>query len=224
MTQYSFTTAFSDADLERFYAAGSNVVVARPLTGGNVNVAWLVYRPLRKNFISYDDGQYGLYASNSNVVDGARLNFNAWSDPRFALQSDLLYTMIAAGTITGPVTSGGTAGAFSIRNQYVNDKGYLTFGLSLPAIVDGERRAATALSATAVLLNSTGVMAPLPAICLWVQPNLASSTVVTTISGPLTKVALDPTTRSADLTYNASSGTFFDATNGGLVTIVKARV
>lgn len=213
MAQYTVTTAFSPADLERFYATGSNIVLARPLAGSALNVAWVVFRPFEKNFLAWND-DFGIYASSFPIQNGVVPQPNAQTDPAFPAQPGLVYTMSPPGTITGPTTTGGTPNAFTIVNQYANPTGYLTFGLLQSATVDGAARPLTAASAIAVLHNSQGVLPPGPAVSLWVQANIISGTIVTAFTAPITKVALTAATPSADLVYQSASGTFSTTTPG----------
>ena len=67
MPTYQLTTAFAQQDLSRLYAAGANVVVAKPNAGGRPNVAWIVFRPLISNVMAWED-KYGIYASSSQII------------------------------------------------------------------------------------------------------------------------------------------------------------
>lgn len=223
MAQYALTTSFSSADLERFNATGSNIVLARPLAGVALNVAWVVFRPFQKNFLAWND-DFGIYASNFPIRNGVVPQPNAQTDPNFPVQPALVYTMSPVGTITGPVTTGGTAGAFTIVNQYVNANGYLTFGLLQSATVDGEPRPLTAASAITVLQNAHGILTPATAVSLWVQPNIVSGTVVTVFTAPITQVALTAATPSADLVYQSSTGTFTTSTPGVVTSVTLPKL
>jgi hypothetical protein len=204
--RFSLSTTFSQADLDRFFASGSNIVLAKPTGGGSPNVAWIVYRPLVENNISWEEN-YGIYASNVEVVNGAVLS--QMSQTPFPAESDVLYTMSPTGPITGPQTSGGTPNAYSIINLYSNlPKGYLTFGLYQNATVNGDQKMGNVVSAAAVLYNSTAVMTPYTTVYLWVQSQVVSNTVVTQVTSPMTQVKLGGDITTADLTYNPNTGTF----------------
>jgi hypothetical protein len=206
--RFSFTTTFSNDDLATFYATGTNIVVAKSAsTSQTPNVAWIVYRPFPTNYVSWVE-QYGLYASNVEIVDGNLIMFNAVANPIASVAPDVLYTLSATGAITGPTTSGGTAGAYSMNNQYSNTKRYLTFGLNGTATVDGTVLAASPITATTVLYQSTGVMPPNAAIWLWVQSGVGSGTIVNPIPGPVSIFPLSGSGGAGHLTYVASSGTF----------------
>lgn len=223
MAQYTVTTAFSPADLERFYATGSNIVLARPLAGSSLNVAWVVFRPFEKNFLAWND-DFGIYASSFPIQNGLVPQPNAQTNPSSPAQAGLVYTMSPPGTITGPTTTGGTPGAFTIVNQYDNPSGYLTFGLLQSATVDGTARPLTAASAITVLQNGQAILPPATAVYLWVQANLLSGTIVTAFTAPITKVALTAATPSADLLYQPASGTFSTTTPGVATSVTLPKL
>jgi hypothetical protein len=224
-TQYILTMSFSTQDLQAFNAAGSNIIVAKPLVeeAGAVNVAWVVCRPFAENELSWVE-EYGIYASNAEIANGNRLTPNAPTDASTPAQAGMLYTMAAMGAIIGPNT-GGQPGSYAILNSYSNPpKGYLTFGMTQAAIVNSESRPMSALSAAAVLQNSKAVMTPASAVCLWVQATLASNTVVTVITSPVTKIPLSATNPSAKLKYDASSGTFLSTDGQHSIAVIPPKL
>lgn len=206
---YSLSLAFSNEDLQRIYASGSNVVIAKPAGGSTPNVAWLVVRPLPSNTITWQE-QYGIYMSNTEIINGATLVQSASTSSNAS--PDTMYTMEPSGTISGPVTSGGTQGAFSIQNEYNNlPKGYLTTGLFQSANVDGTLATGNAVSAATCLYNSTAVMTPYTTVYLWIASSVVSNTVVTHITSPMTQVTFGGSVTSVSLVYDATSGTFLPA-------------
>jgi hypothetical protein len=211
MTSFNLSTSFTQTDLERFLASGTNVVVAKPTGGGSPNVAWIVYRPLNNNAISWEEN-YGVYASNADVVHGATLS--QMSATPYPAVAGMLYSMSASGAIIGP-NSGGTANAYAIVNGYSNlPKGYLTMGLFQDATVDGNQLVGNAVSAAPVIFNSTATMLPFTTVYLWTQSQVVSNTVVTNVTSPMTMVKLSATNPSAALTYNAITGTFVPTVGG----------
>ena len=73
MSTFTLNTAFTSADLERLHSTGTNVVVAKPSQDTVVpNVAWVVYRPLIDNRMTWEE-EYGIYASNTDLINGATL-------------------------------------------------------------------------------------------------------------------------------------------------------
>jgi len=219
---FTLTMSFSATDLQNFKATGSNVVIAKPLTDGVVNVAWIVFSPFPTNHVSWEEN-YDIYGSNAEITDHTALLVNANNPGGFAT-AGTLYTMIPDGAITGPA-AGGTPGAFSILNHYSNlPKGHFTFGLRQAAMVNEAPHAATALSATAILLQSSAVLTPASVVYLWLQPNLKSNTVVTTVTGPQTQVTLTTANPSANLSYDPGSGTFLPVAGGTRTKVIAARL
>ncbi len=207
--QFSISMAFSQTDLDRFYATGTNVVVAKPAGGGTPNVAWIVYRPLMANGISWEEN-YGIYMSNSDVINGAELT--QMSATPYPASAGTLYTMTASGSITGPQTAGGTPGSYTIANQYNNlPKGYLTSGLYQNAIVNGASVVGNAVSAAPAIFQSTAQMTPFTTVYLWTQSQVKSNTVVTTVTSAMSRVQLGGSITSAALVYDSSTGLFLPA-------------
>lgn len=208
MPTYTLNTMFTQEDLERFLASGSNVVVAKPNASGVPNVAWIVYRPLLANTMTWEE-QYGIYASNADIVNGATLT--QMSKSSFPAVEDMIYPLTPAGFF-GPPTSGGDPNSFSAQNGYNNlPKGYLTMGLFQDANVNGSLVSGNAVSAAPVIYNSTATMTPYTTIYLWIQSQVLSNTVVTTVTSPMTQVTFGGTVTEVSLTYDANSGTFIEA-------------
>jgi hypothetical protein len=208
MSTFSISTGFTQQDLERFYASGTNVIVAKPTGGSQPNVAWIVFRPLISNSLTWEEN-YGIYASNVDVQNGATLT--QMSATPYPAVASMLYAMQATGAITGP-NSGGSPNAYSIINLYNNlPKGYLTMGLYQNANVDGTQIVGNAVSAAAVLYQSTATMTPMTTVYLWLQSQVVSNTVVTTVTSPMTRVTLSGSSPAAALVYNATTGTFIPA-------------
>lgn len=205
MPTFQLDTQFTDTDLQRFLASGSNVVVAKPSDGGDPNVAWLVYRPLINNTITWEE-QYGIYASNAEIQNGAQLN--QISQTEFPAQDGRRYTMGASGAF-GSSQPGGTPNAYTATNEYNNlPRGLLTFGLFQNANVNGDDAVGNAVSAAAVPFNSTAVMTPFTTVYLWIQSQVKSNTVVTTVTSPMTKATFGGSTPQISLKYDAQTGTF----------------
>ena len=209
MVSFTLNTAFTNEDLQRFLASGSNVVVAKPNGGGTPNIAWLVYRPLITNSVVWEE-QYGIYASNTDItVSGAVIN--QMSKSEFPAVDGKTYTLNAAGSFTTP-QSGGRPGSYYAVNEYNNNpKGYLTFGLFQDAVVNGNPANGNAVSAAAVLYNSTAEMTPFTTVYLWIQSQVTSNTVITTVTSPMTQVTFGGKVTSISLQYDPSTGTFLTA-------------
>jgi hypothetical protein len=217
MPTYNLKTTFTQVDLERFYATGTNVVIAKPTEGTQPNVAWVVYRPLRLNTINWEE-QYGIYASNSEMQNGANLIQLTPNEPYPAV-FEKLYTLNSAGNMIGP-KEGGTKNAYTVVNEYDNrsgpagpGKGYMIMGLFQNANVDGQSVEGNAVSAAPVLYKSTAVMTPFTTVYLWTQSQIKGNTVVTNVTSAMTKVVFGGRVSSVDLQYDSDTGTFIPIAN-----------
>lgn len=206
MPTFTLNTSFTQTDLSMLYATGTNVVVAKPASGGLPNVAWIVFRPLQANSMTWDE-QYGIYASTQSIVNGAVLT--QMSATPFPSTDGQVYTLGPAGFF-GPPGPGGTPGSFTAVNQYNNlpSPGYLTFGLYQNATVNGASLLGNAVSAAPVLYQRTAVMTPFTTVYIWTQSQVNSNTVVTTVTSVQTKVVFGGTVTQISLAYDASTGGF----------------
>src|SRR5579871_6686967 len=213
MPTYKLNTAFTQEDLTRFNTTGSNVVVAKPNAGGLPNVAWVVYKPLLGNTMTWEES-YGIYASNSEVTNGAQLT--QMSKTEFPAADGKIYSLTAAGFF-GPPASGGTPGSYTTVNEYDNlPKGYLTFGLFQDANVNGAAAIGNAVSAAPVPYRSTAVMTPCTTVYLWIQSQVKSNTVVTVVTSPMTEVRFGGSITEISLIYDAQTGKFVTAPSKAL--------
>lgn len=204
---FTLQTFFQQEDLNRFYATGTNVVVAKPAaSGGAPNVAWIVYRPLLSNSISWEEN-YGIYASNSDIIGGAVLS--QISTVPSPAPIGKLYTFSPIGVFSSPGPGGQDPAGFTVVNSYNNlPKGYLTMGLYQDANVDGQLLQGNAVSAAPVIYNSTAVIIPYTIVYIWTQSQVKSNTVVTTVTSQMTMVKFGGTTSSVSLSYDSTSGKF----------------
>jgi hypothetical protein len=209
MPTYDLNTSFGQADLERFYASGTNIVVAKPTGGGMPDVAWVVYRPLAKNNIKWNE-EYGIYASTTDIQNGASIQ--KMSSTGIPASIGKMYDFGPSGYF-GPPTSGGIENAYSVYNGYDNlsGKGYLTIGLTQDANVDGGDVPGNVTSAAAVLYNSKASMTPYTTVYIWTQSQIKSNTVVTNVTSEMTQINFGGGTSTVDLVYDASSWKFLPA-------------
>ncbi|MGO8840232.1 MAG: hypothetical protein ACLQF1_03595 [Methyloceanibacter sp.] len=202
---YTLTTGFADEDLKRFYATGTNIVIAKPTDGGQPNVAWVVYRPLPKNAVTWEE-QYGIYASNSEIQNGAALYQLAQT--AFPAIFEKAYNFDPSGFFTGPF-GGGSKNAYTAVNLYGNlPKGYMTMGLFQNATVDGSAVVGNAVSAALVLYQSKATITPFTTVYLWTQSQVKGNTVVTDVTSAMTKVQFGGGISTVNLQYDPFTGTF----------------
>lgn len=203
MPSYNLNTAFTNEQLQTIWMTGTNVIVAKPTGGSNPNVAWQVFKPLQANTLSWVE-EYGIYVSTSAITNGATLT--QLSSTGIPAVMDKAYTLNDAGVIIGPA-SGGAPNSYSLLNQYTG-KDYMTVGLYQDATVNGTAISGNALSAAPVLLQSTATMTPYTTVYIWLQSQVVSNTVVTTVTSPMTKLVFGNGVNDISVAYDSASGTF----------------
>ncbi|MGC9217658.1 hypothetical protein, partial [Acidithiobacillus sp.] len=183
--EYTLDLAFSPKDLSAIAAADAQLIVAKPADNTNrkPNVAWLAFRPLENNSVSWEE-IYGIYASNVAMEDGADIAKSSVVNPAVPGK---IYDLQPDGAF-GPPANGGTPDSFMVRNRYANAKGYMVVGLTQDAKVGGEVVAGNAISAANVLLQNTAVMTPFTTVFVWLQSKVRSNSVCTRVTSPMTEV------------------------------------
>ncbi|HKB60608.1 MAG TPA: hypothetical protein VKC56_11250 [Gallionellaceae bacterium] len=209
MPNYELDVAFTNQQLETIYATGTNVIVAKPTSGAAPNVAWQVFRPLQANTVAWEE-QYGIYASTAQLVNGATLS--RLSSTGIPAAQNQLYTLADSGVITGPV-SGGAPDSYALENSY-SGLPFMTVGLYQDATVNGTAIANNAVSAAGVMLASTAVMMPYTTVYIWLQSQVVSNTVVTTVTSPMTQLKFGGGVSQISVAYNSASGTFLPTSKG----------
>lgn len=206
MSTFRLNAAFTDEQLGVLYATGTNVIVAKPTADGNPNVAWQVFKPMQANTLSWSE-EYGIYASTSGINNGAVLS--QLSSTKLGSAMNKLYTLEDSAQMSGPAT-GGKANSFALCNKY-SPKPYMTVGLYQDANVNGTDIAGNAISAVPVLLASTAIMTPYTTVYIWLQSQVVSNTVVTSVTSPMTKLKFGGGTNEISVKYDSNSGTFIDS-------------
>jgi len=205
MSTFTLRTSFTNADLEGFYATGTNIVVAKASGSSAPNVAWIVYQPLITNMMTWEE-KYGIYASTVDIKNGVILTqmsqspFPAIDGKAYILQHNCVFT---------PASEGGIPNSYCVLNDFDNlPRGYLTMGLFQDAILNGVTKTGSAVSATAVPYKGTAVMTPFTSVYLWSQTQVRSSMVVTNVTSRMTKVDFGGSVTEVSLQYDPSAGIF----------------
>ncbi len=208
MAEYSLDVHFTDDQLKAIYTAGSNVVVAKPSGNSNPNVAWQVFKPMQANTLSWGE-EYGIYASTSEVTNGAKLV--QLSNVPVGAAMDKLYTLESNSTISGP-DDGGQPNAFALLNKF-DQQPLMTVGLYQDANVNGTEITGNAISAVPTLLSSTAFMTPYTTVYIWLQSQVVSNSVVTTVTSPMTELRFGGGVNDISVKYDANSGKFINASS-----------
>lgn len=207
MAQYKLKIGFTNEQLQTIYTAGVNVVVAKPSIGGSTpNVAWQVFRPMQANTLEWAE-EYGIYASTSQVANGA--NLTQLSSTGIPAAMNKLYCLEPNSIISGP-SSGGSPDSYALLNKY-DQKSVMTIGLYQDANVNGTEILGNAVSAVPVMLQSTAVMTPYTTIYIWLQSSVISNTVCTIVTSPMTELRFGGGTSEIGVAYDSQSGLFLKA-------------
>ena len=203
MATYQLNINFTNDQLQAIEDTASSVIIAKPPSNGGSIVAWQSFSPLQNNTVTWDE-EFGIYVSNSQVVNGA--NLDQLSSVPIGAAMDKLYTLQDSGIITGP-DAGGEANSFSLLNQY-SKQPYITVGLYQDATVNGTDIIGNAISAAPELLASTAVITPYTTVYVWLQSNVSSNSVVTTVTSPMSSSTFGGGVDDITLVYDSESGTF----------------
>lgn len=208
MPSFTLNTSFTKEDLIRFLASGSNVVVAKPNNGGAPNVAWVVFKPLTNNTMTWEEN-YGIYASNTDLIAGGVIS--QVSRTPYPATAGKTYELAPTGAFGEPGASG-PAGSYIAINSYNNlPKGYMTFGLYQKADVNGSPTGSNPVSAASVIYQSRAEITPFTNVYLWIQSQVVSSSVITNVTSPLSKVTFGGDTTDVSLKYDSETGMFVTA-------------
>jgi hypothetical protein len=214
--KYTLNTSFTQETLRVMRATGANVVVAKSSDAPTPpNVAWVVFHPFENNQLEWEE-EYGIYASNTDLVNGALIT--KMSQSEFPAQDGKIYEFTPNGFF-GPPSPGGVPGSFTSINAYKDPytgKAYLTFGLFQDADINGARAKALPVSAAVVPYAQKVTMTPCTTIYLWLQSQVQSGSVLTTVSSPMTKVRFDGSITELSLAYDAETGKFIPEGNAEL--------
>jgi hypothetical protein len=209
MSRYSLNLQIDPQSLSMLRATGQRITVGRSVNGAPPNVAWIVFNPLASNSVTWED-QYGLYASTTGLTNGATITqMSAVSPPA---RDASIYRFQPSMTFSGPTPGGAPAGSYGIQNEAPpSGMPMLTFGLTQSAMVNGAGTPSQPVSATALLSQMMAVLTPTSTIHVWLQSMFGSSTFVSNITAPTTKVTFGGNVTSQTLAYDPNRGVFVPA-------------
>ena len=210
MANYQLDISFTEKQLSVLHLTGSNIIVAKPSKGGSPNVAWQVFRPLAANSLNWTE-EYGIYAANTQFQNGARLLQASSTD--IPAETHQLYTLKADGTISSPA-EGGSEDSFSLKNEFQTERGYMTIGLFQNAKVNGTDVVGNAISAAPVMHMSTAKMTPFTTVYIWIQSQIKSNSVITSVTSPMTQLTFGAGVDKSSVRYNSDSGRFVPTDSG----------
>lgn len=212
MPRYQLNLQIDSQSLSMLRAAGQRITIGRSVNGGSPNVAWIVFNPLMSNTITWEEA-YGLYASTVNLANGASIYPMAAVEPPGRQAST--YPFLPAMYFGNPVQGGPPPGSYGIQNTApMSQFPMLTFGLTQTAVVNGAGTPSQVVSATPLLSQMSAVLTPSTTIYVWLQSMFGSSTFISNLSGPTTRVTFGGSVTSQTLMYDPNRGVFVPVTAG----------
>lgn len=207
MPSYQLDLSFDPSTLEDIQKAGQTIKIAKPINGESPNVVWLSVDPFQSNVISWEE-QYGIYASDTTLKQGARINKISETD--FPASDKAYYQLTDAHVFKGPYPDGDVgAGVYAAYNEVDYSKYQsLTFGLTQSALVNQEPRDRRPLSASPVLSRQAIEMTPFTTIYIWLQAKFVGETVISRIFGTPTVATFGGGVQAMSLKYKPELGTF----------------
>lgn len=209
MARYTLNLQIDSQSLSMMYAAGQRITLARSLANAPPNVTWIVFNPMQMNTVTWDD-TYGLYASTTNIANGATIQQMSIVPP--PARDAAIYPFQPSLIFGNPTPGGPPPGSYAIQNAVPPSSWpMLTFGLTQDATVNGVSTSPRPVSATPMMSQMVSTLTPTETITLWLQSSFGSSTVVTNILGPTTRVNYGGSVTSATLRYDPNRGVFVPA-------------
>lgn len=212
MPRYQLNLQIDSQSLSMLRAAGQRITIGRSVNGGSPNVAWIVFNPLMSNTITWEEA-YGLYASTVNLANGASIYAMAAVEPPG--REAWTYPFLPSMYFGNPVQGGPPPGSYGIQNTApMSQFPMLTFGLTQAAVVNGTGTPPQVVSATPLLSQMSAVLTPSTTIYVWLQSMFGSSTFISNLSGPTTRVTFGGPVTSQTLMYDPNRGVFVPAAAG----------
>lgn len=198
---YTLNIDISAADLSTIHSAKEQVVITKQTGDGNGNVAWVTFKPLTNNTVTWTD-TYELYASTSQVENGATISM-------MSQVSALDTQQIVFDTVFGSPTVGLALpqGSYGVLNAD-EDNPSMVFGLAQQANVSGTGFPASPINASIVPKNQSASFSPLDIVQVFLATKTNNGMVITNISSTALTVTLGNGVTTATILYNASTGAF----------------
>lgn len=215
MPDYSLQLKIGKTDLDNIRTAQLNIVLAKPVGSSSPNVAWQVFDPFMDNTVTWTE-QFGLYASNTRLVNGARITKMSTIDPAV---DAAYYSFTSNATFNGPIKDGNApgTGSYMVLDDMPNASyPTLLFGLLQSANINGAPSPLRPLNAAIVLASMSAVFTPLTTVYVWLQATIVSETVITQVTSRSTVVTFGGSVTSQVLIFDGSKGMFVPAAPKGL--------
>lgn len=213
MAEFVLNIEIDSQSLPLIRAAQERIILAKPVSDGSPNVVWQSFDPFGTNTVTWTE-QFGLYASDTQVINGAAIR--KMSEQLLAEQARY-YTFTPGATFEGPFVDPRVGqGQYAAQNAMPNSAyPQLTFGLTQSATINTQPAPGRPLNAVTVLPNRLVNFTPITRVYVWLESNLASSTVITKILSNVAIVTYTGPITKRDLVYDPETGGFVPKSPAG---------
>jgi len=168
---------------------------------GSSQVVWVCFKPALVNTITWQEN-YGLYASNTQVQNGATISIESSVDN--AQTGDLRYPFNASNYFDPPITDTSAPAAYSLVN---NSGSTFTFGLLQQVTVNGATTSQI-INAATVPNGQRADFSPQVTLSIGVSGSLNNGVVVSNISSIPYTAQYNPAATSHSIAYQSLNSLF----------------
>jgi hypothetical protein len=209
MQVYSIELLIDPEHLQAIKSAKQHIILAKSVSETcTPNVVWQSFEPQADNVVTWSE-EYGIYASSTKLVHGARI-LKTSSTP-YPVQDAAAYTFEADATFHGPDHGPIAPGQHQytiINNVPPSLYPSLAFGLVQSAIINDTLMCTRPLNAQAVPAQQRVTFTPFTSVYIWLQPVLASGTMITHIPHNVAMVSFPSPVNAQMLKYDAQQHRF----------------
>ncbi len=214
MVEFALNLQIDSPDLNNIIGAGQNIILAKPVDSGTPDVIWLSIFPFPNTTVTWEE-EYGLYASNTEVREGAVIT-QISSSPCPALPQHIY--PFNPNVQFGPpqLDTGLGSGTYAAENNVSASRfPSLTFGLHQNAMIHGNLTDFQPVNASKVLSTQTAQFTPFTTVFVWLQADIVSRTVITRVMSRHSEVRFGGGVNEHNLKYNPESGLFTPVSEAG---------
>lgn len=206
MAEFALNLEIDPQSLPFIRAAQERIILAKPVGGDSPNVVWQSFDPFGTNTVTWTE-EFGLYASDTQLVNGAAIRKIS---EQLLAEEERYYTFTPGAVFEGPYADPRVGvGQYAAQNSMpVSSYPQLTFGLTQAAKVNNTPVPGRPLNAANVLPNRLVIFSPITRVYVWLESNLASSTVITQILSNVAIVTYSGGITTRDLVYDPNTGMF----------------
>ena len=182
MADLSLRIQLTSNDTREINEVGQKVTIVKEVDGTNGSrTVWLAFSPFEGNDVEWQT-EYGVYASNTQVLPGATISMLSSVNPA---QKELSYPF-ENGTFGNP-TNELPDMSYGVRN---NSPDLLTFGLAQAVSANGSRFDSNPLNAVPIRNSQNGIFRPVERVQVFLSANFDNGVVITNVIGDALTVDL----------------------------------